>query len=112
MPHDGDEFHERLEAAKKALAAHEAEKQEPACTVVNDYNADGMGYRIDPGLPAGTKLYRFPQQEPDRLDAERLNWLLSKLPGDAIRYCVGELSDTCDEAEFRAAIDAAKEAKP
>ena len=42
----------------------------------------------------------------DARDAERLDWLLWKLPGDAIRHCVGELSDTADRAEFRAAIDA------
>lgn len=42
-----------------------------------------------------------------RADAGRLDWLLWKLPGDALRYCVGELSDTSDGAEFRAAVDAA-----
>ncbi|KQP45476.1 hypothetical protein ASF44_25225 [Pseudorhodoferax sp. Leaf274] len=44
-------------------------------------------------------------------DAARLDWLLRHLPGDALRYCVGELSDTADEAEFRAAIDAARSSK-
>lgn len=43
-----------------------------------------------------------------RADAERLDWLLWRLPGDAIRYCVGELSDTSDGDEFRAAIDRAR----
>jgi hypothetical protein len=42
-----------------------------------------------------------------RADAARLDWLLWKLPGDAIRHCVGEISDTSDGAEFRAAIDGA-----
>jgi hypothetical protein len=50
-----------------------------------------------------------PQPAPAPLsdDTERLNWLLWKLPGDALRYVVGELSDTSSGAEFRAAIDAA-----
>lgn len=57
-------------------------------------------------------LYTAPpaQSVPDAdlvKDAERLNWLLRKLPGDALRHCVGVLSDTSDEDEFREAIDAA-----
>ena len=40
-------------------------------------------------------------------DTERMEWLLWKLPGDALRYVVGELADTSSGAEFRAAIDAA-----
>jgi len=40
-------------------------------------------------------------------DAERLDWLLRKLPGVVLRYCVGVLSDTSDGKEFREAIDAA-----
>ncbi len=40
-------------------------------------------------------------------DAERLVWLLRRLPGDALRYVVGVLADTADGTEFRAAIDAA-----
>ena len=40
-------------------------------------------------------------------DTDRLNWLLWELPGDALRYVVGELADTSSGAEFRAAIDAA-----
>ena len=40
-------------------------------------------------------------------DTERLEWLLWKLPGDALRYVVGDLADTSSGAEFRAAIDAA-----
>ena len=50
-----------------------------------------------------------PQPAPAPLsdDTERLNWLLWKLPGDALRYVVGELADTSSGAEFRAAIDAA-----
>ena len=42
-------------------------------------------------------------------DAERLDWLLRNLPGVALRYCVGVLSDTSDGKEFRDAIDAAIE---
>ena len=44
-------------------------------------------------------------------DAERLDWLLRNLPGDALRYCVGVLSDTSDGKEFREAIDAAMSEK-
>ena len=44
-------------------------------------------------------------------DTERLEWLLWKLPGDALRYVVGELADTSSGAEFRAAIDAAMAAQ-
>lgn len=42
----------------------------------------------------------------DETDTRRLDWLLWKLPGDAIRHCVGEIADTADGDEFRAAIDA------
>ena len=50
-----------------------------------------------------------PQPAPAPLsdDTERLEWLLWKLPGDALRYVVGELADTSSGSEFRAAIDAA-----
>lgn len=47
-----------------------------------------------------------------REDSVRLEWLLRKLPGDALRYCVGELADTADANEFRAKIDAALNTKP
>ena len=60
-------------------------------------------------------VYTAPQPLPasqgDALDTVRLDWLLWKLPGDAIRYVVGELADTADAAEFRAAIDAARKEK-
>ena len=46
-------------------------------------------------------------REPLSDDTERLEWLLWKLPGDALRYVVGELADTSSGSEFRAAIDAA-----
>ena len=54
-----------------------------------------------------------PQPAPAPLsdDTERLEWLLWKLPGDALRYVVGELADTSSGAEFRAAIDAAMAAQ-
>ena len=48
------------------------------------------------------------QTSQDAEDAARLDWLLWKLPGDALRYVVGELSDTSDAAVFRASIDAAR----
>lgn len=72
MPHDGDEFHERLEAAKKALAAHQAApQQEPVAEV---YRAHHGGRSRNIGFddvrplrgatlpPPGTKLYAAPQQ--------------------------------------------------
>jgi hypothetical protein len=40
-----------------------------------------------------------------RADADRLLYLLRHLPGDALRYVAGELADTGDIDEFRAAID-------
>jgi hypothetical protein len=40
-----------------------------------------------------------------REDAERLEYLMRHLPGDALRYVAGELADSGDIAEFRAAID-------
>lgn len=52
-----------------------------------------------------------PAVQAELRDAERLDWLLRKLPGDALRHCVGVLSDTSDEDEFREAIDAAIEAE-
>lgn len=64
-------------------------------------------------LPTGTALYTAPTAaEPPAdvaRDAERLDWLLRKLPGVVLRYCVGVLSDTSDGKEFREAIDAAIE---
>lgn len=40
-------------------------------------------------------------------EGDRLDWLLCKLPGNVLRDLVGELSDTSDVAEWRAAIDRA-----
>jgi hypothetical protein len=40
-----------------------------------------------------------------REDAERLEYLMRHLPEDALRYVAGELADSGDIAEFRAAID-------
>lgn len=64
------------------------------------------GYKA--GHAAGRKR-AAPQPAPAPLsdDTERLEWLLWKLPGDALRHVVGELADTSSGAEFRAAIDAA-----
>lgn len=44
-------------------------------------------------------------------EGDRLDWLLFKLSGDAIRAAVGELSSTSDVAEWRAAIDKAMYAR-
>ena len=60
-------------------------------------------------------LYEKPQAPEVRVplsdDNDRLNWLLWKLPGDALRYVVGDIADTSSGAEFRAAIDAAMAAQ-
>lgn len=48
---------------------------------------------------------RVAELEPD---AERLDWLMRNMTGRSLRECVGELADTGDIAEFRAAIDAAR----
>ena len=45
--------------------------------------------------------------EAKRADAERLDWLLCRLPEDVLRDLVGYLSDMSDVAEFRRAIDRA-----
>lgn len=42
-----------------------------------------------------------------RKDTERLEFMLRHTQGDALRYAVGELTDTADIDEFRAAIDTA-----
>ena len=53
-----------------------------------------------------------PQASEAVRDAERLEWLLRHIPGDALRRSVGVLSDTSDVGEFRRAIDAALSAQP
>lgn len=53
-------------------------------------------------------LMPFLQSTRQSQDAERLDWLLRHLPGDAIRYCVGVIADTADIDEFREAIDHAR----
>ena len=101
-------------------AAPQQEAQEPALFVsakqladlVDPSHATGGSYlparKTRAGLftqPLYTALQ--PAPAPLRDDTERLEWLLWKLPGDALRYVVGELADTSSGAEFRAAIDAA-----
>lgn len=58
---------------------------------------------------AARALYSEVQRLQASRDAEgdRLDWLLSKLPGNVLRDLVGELSDTGDVAGFRGAIDRA-----
>ena len=41
-------------------------------------------------------------------DAERLHYVLRRLPGSIIRALIGVMSDTGDIHEFRAAIDKAR----
>lgn len=43
-------------------------------------------------------------------DAERLHYVLRKLPGSILRSLIGTMSDTGDIDEFRAAIDKARKA--
>ena len=71
------------------------------------------GWSLELAREGAAELRRLEAEcEQLRADAERLDWLLWKLPGDSIRYCVGEISDTADGAEFRTAIDKAmKETK-
>lgn len=95
-------------------AAPQQEAQEPAMTYHGRCTIDcGEGGHHDMEMlrmiPAGSKLYTAPQPAPAPVsdDTERLEWLLWKLPGDALRYVVGELADTSSGSEFRAAIDAA-----
>lgn len=58
---------------------------------------------------AARALYAEVQRLQASRDAEgdRLDWLLSKLPGNVLRDLVGDLSNTGDVAEFRGAIDRA-----
>ncbi len=65
------------------------------------------GAFLDGAFVAMQRTAPQPAPAPVSDDTKRLNWLLWKLPGDALRYVVGELSDTSSGAEFRAAIDAA-----
>lgn len=45
-------------------------------------------------------------------EAERLDWLLARLPGSVIRDLVGVMSNTRDSGEWRALIDKAAGFKP
>jgi len=54
----------------------------------------------------GLQRYRAWQSSQEMVD--RLEWLLRNLPGDALRKCVGALSDTSDIKDFLAAIDVAR----
>lgn len=90
-------------------AAPQQEAQEPVAWL-NPWRADQVTTDYDAYGERGIPLYTAPQPAPAPLsdDTERLEWLLWKLPGDALRYVVGELADTSSGAEFRAAIDAAR----
>ena len=100
-------------AIASVLAAPQQEAQKPVAWY--EYNADldawFLAYRRNPKAKTRPLVFgdTAPQPAPAPLsdDTERLEWLLWKLPGDALRYVVGELSDTSSGAEFRAAIDAA-----
>ena len=89
------------------LADWEIVADQHQCDKLNEYHGSL-------GKEARLPLYTTPQPTqaqagavPLSDDTERLDWLLWKLPGDALRYVVGELADTSCGAEFRAAIDAA-----
>lgn len=129
--HDFDEYIMKSLAADFACvlggylrAAPQQEAQEPALFVsakqladlVDPSHATGGSYLPARKTRAGLftqPLYTAPQPAPAPLsdDTERLEWLLWKLPGDALRYVVGELADTSSGSEFRAAIDAARAAQ-
>lgn len=127
-----DLLNELLAATNPAQISSLAEPQPPAPSVPDGWQwvpieptpemlragaTRYTAYRVDAGsamfyaYAAMLEAAPTPAEPPADVarDAERLDWLLRKLPGDAIRYCVGELSDTSDEKEFRDAIDAAIE---
>lgn len=95
-----------------AVCGKKAPEVKPAAWVLGYYAGYLSVATVDGRiLPTGTALYTAPTPaEPPAdvaRDAERLDWLLRKLPGFVLRYCVGVLSDTSDGKEFREAIDAA-----
>ncbi len=73
------------------------------------FQAGGGCGKMEPWTASNSLAAAPSQPSPAGMeDAARLDWLLWKLPGDSLRYVVGDLSDTSDAAEFRAAIDAAR----
>lgn len=92
---------------QSAMAAPQQEAQEPVAWQGVHDKTDL--YYTKPIQADVRPLYAAPQPAPAPLsdDTERLEWLLWKLPGDALRYVVGVLADTSSGAEFRAAIDTA-----
>lgn len=95
-----------IEALERATPP--AEQPQPHYSHLHD--ADAVhGKRLSVYSKPTADQQAAPQPAPAPLsdDTERLEWLLWKLPGDALRYVVGELADTSSGSEFRAAIDAA-----
>ena len=70
--------------------------------------AASMGTKIRPA--AAPKQAEPAQARED--EAERLDWLLARLPGSVIRDLVGVMSNTRDSGEWRALIDKAAGFKP
>ena len=125
-----------LTAGRLALEQHEAEKQEPVAWMrrfqigEDDFDAETLVGQTHPnelGMDClahndWEPLYASPQQEPDRLDADRYRWLRDPENGGA--FSVGQQCSICDEypkyeevswyygIELDGLIDAAKEAKP
>ena len=91
------------QAAHQALGALE-QYIAKELTLGQRYTNEGQGL-LDAHVALREALNQTSQ---DAEDTARLDWLLWKLPGDALRYVVGELSDTSAAAEFRASIDAAR----
>lgn len=103
-----DEAHARKHDNCRAIyTAPQQEAQEPVGVVEHAQAQTSYIHWTAAPPPNGAKLYTAPQPAPLSDDTERLEWLLWKLPGDALRYVVGELADTSSGSEFRAAIDAA-----
>ena len=91
------------QAARQALGALE-QYTKKELTLGQRYTNEGQGL-LDAHVALREALNQTSQ---DVEDVVRLDWLLWKLPGDALRYVVNKLSDTSDAAEFRASIDAAR----
>ena len=116
-----------LTAEQRRLGMYEDEKQEPVAWGRKDQLQQAQRGGFLCAMYSGTEgrtdlvpLYLSPQQEPDRLDAERYRALRDHLftysptihpPLDPeCRYLPSGLDAVCDE--MREEIDAAKEAKP
>ena len=138
MPHDGDEFHERLNAAKQALAAYEpdraldaltaeqqrlgmydeAEKQEPVAWMCTRKTEKGAPKFLEPFVSTNrhyVEVHKGHNWTPLYTSPQQEPDRLAKLPlpvQDAcdIDYCSG--SEMGYAEGWNDAIDAAKEAKP